>query len=493
MNRVVERFGRVLRDQPDRPLVHLPLAGRSVTSAHLWEASTHQRSRLEQLGLGPDHLLIYAAGNRVDLLALWLACGRLGVSLMPVDAGSSLAEIGALATQFGATAIVLADSLPIPPGLGRASLYVQGLNVVTPRAASPAPGMYSGAAVLKLTSGSTGLPKATSTTDEQLVNDADHITTAMDIRATDCQLAAIPLSHSYGIGNLVLPLLLQGTPMVLRETFVPHQFRADAHTYGIRIFPGVPFMFEHFSAHLSPGAWPTGTGLLISAGARLERESSRAFFGSFGLKIHSFYGTSETGGISYDDSHDIEDEATVGRALPGVSLSLRPEDGVPETGGRVHVSGNAVASGYAGGEPFESGDAGEGFLTADVGRFTHREQLVLTGRVSSFINVAGRKVQPEEVESVLRAIPGIRDARVIGAPDAARGEHIVACLVAQGVPPGTLAVRQFCAARLAPHKIPRTIVMLDRVPLTERGKTDHRRLREAVEAHLRKDSGTGVL
>jgi acyl-coenzyme A synthetase/AMP-(fatty) acid ligase len=493
LNRIVDNFKRLLRDEPRRPLIHLPLPGITLTAEDLWNASLLQRTRLEQLAVTSEHLMIYAAGNRPELIGLWLACGCLGIALMPVDAGTTAGEIGALASRFGATAVIVADTMPGLEGVGNVEPYVQGLLFLRPHGVLPAPDMYRGATVLKLTSGSTGLPRAAFNTDEQLVHDAEHITTAMDIRAADCQMVAIPLSHAYGIGSLVLPLLLHGTSIVLRETFVPTRFTADARAYGARVFPGVPFIFEHFAAHLSPGAWPPQLERLISAGARLDLAPVRAFYSSFGVKIHSFYGTTETGGITFDDTSAIHDHATVGRALPDVTVSLFPEDGAPDNGGRVHVASDAVASGYAGGEPFDTGLAPVGFLTGDVGRFDDRGHLVLTGRVSSFINVAGRKVQPEEVETVLLSMPGIVDARVLGAPDPARGQQIVACVVAPGVDPGALEVRQFCAARLAPYKIPRTVVVLDRIPLTDRGKTDRRRLESAVEEHLRGTSDTGVL
>ena len=153
-------------------------------------------------------------------------------------------------------------------------------------------------------------------------------------------MAAIPLPHAYGIGNLVMPVLLQGTAIVLRESFVPQRFVADASSYGATVFPGVPFMFDHFIAHLPPGAWPRGLGVLMSAGARLETTTTAAFLNSFGVKIHSFYGTSETGGIAYDDSSELADEATVGRPLAGVTVSLLPEEGAPPGGGRIHVDGD---------------------------------------------------------------------------------------------------------------------------------------------------------
>ena len=73
-----------------------------------------------------------------------------------------------------------------------------------------------------------------------------------------------------------------------------------------------------------------------------------------------------------------------------------------------------------------------GFLTGDYGAWDAGGRLTLRGRVSSFVNVAGRKVHPDEVEHVLRDMPGITHVRVVAAPDAKRGQQIVACIVANG-------------------------------------------------------------
>ena len=123
--------------------------------------------------------------------------------------------------------------------------------------------------------------------------------------------------------------------------------------------------------------------------------------------------------------------ATVGRPLPGVTVTLRADgtEGAPIDGGRVHVAGEAVSSGYAGEAPTDEGFTGGGFLTGDFGRFDARQRLILTGRASSFINVAGKKIQPEEVEQVLRSMRGVEDVRVLGVADAVRGQQVVACVV----------------------------------------------------------------
>jgi acyl-CoA synthetase (AMP-forming)/AMP-acid ligase II len=481
MSELVERFERLHRDQPTRSLIHVPLSGRSLTVEDVRAESEIHRRGLERLGVDRESLVLLVLGNRPAAFSLWLACRALNVAVLPVDVGATPREIAALAQRFGATVAFLSGYAADAPAIGTAETFARDVVAVRLQGVEPKPDLHRGAAVLKLTSGSTGLPKATFTTESELVADTEHIVEAMEIRPEHTQLAAIPLSHAYGLGNLLVPALIQGSPVILREGFVPHTLAADARTYGATGFPGVPFMFEHLAASPLAGGWPSGLVKLVSAGARLEPQTVRRFFDATGVKIHSFYGTSETGGIAFDASVDVEEITSVGRPLRDVSITLIPEQGAPADGGRVHVAGTAVASRYAD-EPLAGGAfVNNGFLTGDFGRFDGRGHLVLEGRVSRFINVAGRKIQPDEVEQVLRAMPSIADVRVVGAPDASRGQQIVACVVPLDGQRNVLAVRQFCAARLAVYKVPRRIVWLERIPVTARGKTD----RSALESMVR--------
>jgi long-chain acyl-CoA synthetase len=489
MSELLARFAGVRRDNPARCLIHLPGVDSAQTADDIWRAHLRYADRLTALAISPGRLVISALGNSADSVALLLATRALGAALMPVDAGTPAAEIRAHADRFGAAAVVTPDSVA---------------------AAEWTPRRYPGAAVLKLTSGSTAAPKAAVATEAQLLADATHIVEAMEIRPDDTQIAAIPLSHSYGLGNLVLPLIIQGTAFVLRDSFVPHQLAVDAQRFAARLFPGVPYMFEYFLANRPADDWPACLERLISAGAPLSQTTARAFHDRFGVKIHSFYGSTETGGIAYDASDDPDTGDTVGRPMAGVTVTLRNEDcGLriaedtedpesvinpestinpqsairnPQSVGRIHVVSDAVASAYSDGENDAFVDGG--FLTGDYGTWDAWHRLTLVGRVSSFVNVAGRKVQPDEVEQALRAMPGVRDVRVVAAPDARRGQHLVACVVADG---GVTAldVRRFCAARLAPHKVPRSVVFLDAIPLTARGKTDRTVLDDLVRASSR--------
>jgi long-chain acyl-CoA synthetase len=489
---IVERFNRIWRDSPGRPLVYVPATRTTVTADDLAELASRQRTQFTALGIGPDDLVLAVTGNRAASLSLWLACRQLGIAVMPVDGGTPPAELHTLAERFGGTVAIAPSGSPLE-SLGNVAAFPEHLSAINIAGVTPKPDLHRGAAALKLTSGSTGLPKATFTLESQLIDDSIHITEAMGIRPGDCQLAVIPLSHAYGLGNLAIPVLLQGTAIVLREAFVPQQVLSDGLTYNVRLFPGVPFMFAHLATHVDSPLWPRTLDTLISAGAPLQPATAAIFAEKFGIKIHCFYGTSETGGIAFDDSQDLDGQPSVGRALPGVTITLRPGEGAPADGGRVHVASSAVSSGYTGlentaGHGFVDG----GFLTGDFGRFDSRCRLMLIGRASSFINVAGKKVQPEEVEQVLRSMPGIDDVRVLGAEDSARGQQVVACIVAHA-DLSAAEIRHFCSARLATHKVPRSVVRLPCIPLTERGKTDRAKLEALVREQLTGSAGNGVL
>jgi long-chain acyl-CoA synthetase len=462
---IVEAFARLRRDTPDRPLIFVPATHRALSAADIADSAERVASALETAAIEPGRLIVSAVGNVPLAFAVLLACRARRLALLPVDIGATGAEVAALAEHFDAAIVIAGDgAFSVPTHQPRHTLY-------------------GDAAVLKLTSGSSGRPRATSTPEAALIADGRTLASAMDIRPDDVQIAAIPLSHSYGLGNLVMPLLLQGTAICLRDTFVPQRISDDARQCKARHLPGAPFMFDHLAAHPPQNGWPPSLTRLVSAGAPLEPSLAERFRTAFGVKIHPFYGTSETGGIAFDDGDGPAAEGFVGSALPGVEISLRPFE--EQVYGRVHVRSGAVSAGYAGGEDAE-GFVDGGFLTDDLA-LLERNHLTLRGRVSSFVNVAGRKVQPEEVERVLRGFPGVIDTRVISFADRQRGERLVACLVVTGARPSILTLRSHCGRLLAAHKIPRAFVFLDQIPLTARGKTDRERLRAAVAERLAAD------
>ncbi len=321
--------------------------------------------------------------------------------------------------------------------------------------------------MLRLTSGSTGEPRVTCTEERHLVADVVHITEAMDIRPGTRQFGVIPLSHSYGFGNLLLPLLWQGTPMLLRPQFVPTQVAPDIRAAALETFPGVPFMFEHLARHQDLSHLGS-LRLAVSAGARLMFDTVTAFHRATGVKVRSFYGSSETGGICFDGTDRLDERVPVGHPIGATRVELVADADAPEGSGRVRVSGPNVIDRYAGDDAPRFDGV---FLTSDYARVDADGTHVLTGRVPSFVNVAGRKVVPQEVEAALRALPGVSDAVAMGVDDAVRGQALGACLVSDAAWDAR-TVREALSSRLAAYKLPRVVVVTRALPLTDRGKVD---------------------
>ena len=138
----------------------------------------------------------------------------------------------------------------------------------------------------------------------------------------------------------------------------------------------------------------------------------------------------------------------------------------------------AVGDGYF---PIEESEVlGRGhFVPADLVRRTERG-LFLVGRTSDVINVAGRKLNPLEVEARLAEFPGVRQAVVFGVASALRGEEPVACIV------GSSIVREeilrFCQEKLSPWQVPRDVWLVGEIPTNERGKISRRMLAESYRA-----------
>ncbi|HEU5180014.1 MAG TPA: fatty acid--CoA ligase family protein, partial [Candidatus Polarisedimenticolia bacterium] len=280
------------------------------------------------------------------------------------------------------------------------------------------------------------------------------------------------MSHSYGLGNLIMPLVLQGTALRLVEDPLPDPLRQALGGADSLVFPGVPALFDMLSVLPESDARFAGLRLCISAGAPLRAATAAAFRRRFHLPVRTFYGASESGGIAYDASEAglaaEQEEGCVGTPLPGVEIRLEGEEA------RIAVKSAAVASGYleeGTGRPDEGVFRAGKFLTGDTGRLDPRGRLTLTGRIGALVNVAGRKVNPLEVEALLRRLPGVGDVAVLGVPDEARGESLVACLVAQPEVTRETIMRRL-RQDLTAYKLPRRIVFLEAIPRTERGKID---------------------
>lgn len=311
--------------------------------------------------------------------------------------------------------------------------------------------------LVKLTSGSTGTPRAREFTHTQMLADGRQVCASMGIQVSDLNLAVIPLGHSYGLGNLVVPLLAQGTPLLCSASPLPQVLAADCARWRPTVFPAVPTLLRALvRAEVDPAALAS-LRLIISAGAQLPPEVAAAFATRYGRRVHSFYGSSETGGITFDRTGEAAlTGRSVGTPLDGVQLDFRP-------GGRFSVISPAVM-------------APGRFSPPDRAQLAADGELVLLGRVGRAVKIAGRRLDLGEVERALVDITGVRAACVIAHPE--RHDALAALAATEESP---AVIRAALARRLAAWKIPERIIPVPELPTTARGKLD----RAAVRALAR--------
>ena len=283
-------------------------------------------------------------------------------------------------------------------------------------------GLPEGVAHIKRTSGTTGTPRLVLFSDGQIQADADQIVATMGLDQYEGNIGVISEVHSYGFSNLVLPLLLYGMPLLMCGSPLPENLRsALLKVTGRVILSGVPAMWNAWEK--SGVLINAPIGLAISAGAPLSLELEKRIFSSCGIKVHNFYGSSECGGISYDNSKDVRQSSKIaGTPITGVELKVN-------TDGRLLVKSAAAGIGYW---PLElTEEMGKGrFLTGDLAEINHvSKELRLIGRMTEVINVAGRKLSPFEVEQALMSITSIDCCVVFGVPSKVtdRVEDIVVC------------------------------------------------------------------
>jgi long-chain acyl-CoA synthetase len=420
-----QRFVSLVHQAPGAPALIDGATGQVTTRAMLLARSEELAAELAASGVRARDGFAIQLPNSVDFVATFLAAVRLDLVVFLIDRDATGNEVAAIHRHFG---------------LGR-------------RANVPAD-----ARLVKLTSGSTAMPKGIVTTEANLIADCTNICSTMGITPSDVNLGAIPFSHSYGFSNLIMPLIVQGTPVVVSNDYLPQSLVDLANAYRCTVAPLIPMVFEHLTT-AAHGEFET-VRTFLSAGAPLPASTSRKFRERFGVDVHSFYGCSECGGITYDRRGGAVERGTVGSALDGVTLTTDAR--------RLSVRSGSVAAGYlfdaATFQPFVEGS----FVSDDLVEERDGE-IALIGRASDLINTAGKKVNPREVEAVLLQIDGVSEAKVYGEPAGARGEVVAAAIVA--TPDVTREqVREFCRARLSLHKVPRIVKLIDQMPVDERGK-----------------------
>jgi amino acid adenylation domain-containing protein len=340
-------------------------------------------------------------------------------------------------------------------------------------------------AAIIYTSGSTGDPKGVMLSHRNMLTAAASISGYLEVREDDVILNVLPLSFDYGLYQMIMAFR-QGARLVLEKSFAfPAQTLRLMADEGVTAFPGVPTIFAILAEmksllqyyDLSRIRFVTNTAAALPVKHVL---ALRKLFP--GARIFSMYGLTECKRCTYLPPEDLDRKpASVGIPIPNTEMWIVDEAGrrvPPNTVGQLVIRGATVMQGYwekpeATASVLKPGPLpGERVLyTGDYCTMDDEGYLYFVGRMDDMIKTRGEKVAPKEIEAVLFNLEGVREAAVIGVPDALLGQAIKAFVVLeQGVAITEKDVQRHCREKLENFVVPKYIEFVPNLPKTATGK-----------------------
>jgi acyl-CoA synthetase (AMP-forming)/AMP-acid ligase II len=480
LRRTADRFG-------DRPLV---LAGPDTRTYDEFVPLVNGLAHgLRSIGVRRGDPVAAVLPNSVELLLVWLATATLGAVAVPLNPALRDRELEPL-LRHARVSVVVTDRPGAPWAATRRTIRVgqPGPGPSLAELARPArlapncPVSAEDPAAILYTSGTTGAPKGCVLTHAGYTEPAPAHAGRLGLRPDDRLLVCLPLFHLAGQAFTV-GALQTGAAVGLREKFSAHRFWQDVADIDATVFR---HLGEMLTLIVKDGRPPgAGHGLRLVYGAGARHEVSREFAERFGVTVVEGYGLSETNTVlcGYPD---LPRAGSIGRPLPHVEVRIADRSGVaatPGTVGEIQVRRNpALMAGYhRDPERTRKAMAGSWFRTGDLGRVDRDGWFYFEARRTDIIRRRGENVDPAEVEEVLAEHPAVAHCAVVGQPTGTSDEDIAAFVV-----PGDAArleaaeLSAWCRTRLAAFKVPSSVAVVERLPMTATAKIDRSLLRTAV-------------
>lgn len=336
---------------------------------------------------------------------------------------------------------------------------------------------------IMFTSGTTGEPKGVPLTHANLAAAAYQINQFIGTAAEDVEVLALPICHSFGMGRARCVLTVGGTIVLVPGFSNTKRLFAALADYRASGLAFVPAAWAYVQK-MSGDALATHARHLryIEIGsAAMEAPERRHLMQLFPqTRICMHYGLTEASRSAFIEFHaEAAHLDSAGKPSFGVEIAIFSPQGerLPQGAeGEICIKGRHVTSGYWKQEASQSRFGGF-FRTGDWGVVDADGYLHIRSRTKDIINVGGKKVSPDEVETLLRSLPGVADAACVPAadPQGVLGEVVKAVLVSDGSPmPTDDDIRAFVAARAEHYKVPMLIEWRDFLPKTDSGKLQRR-------------------
>lgn len=504
-----------VRTAPGRTAVVSVQQNRRLTFAEFDQEAAAAAPVLASLGVTRGDRVAIWSPNRIEWLVVFQAIARLGAIAVPLNPLYGEAELLAAVAHSDPVVVVAAgtnaESARRLPALA-AACAARGLrarfvgfdgadadelrwaNLRGVAVSPPEPSDADEIAAILYTSGTTGMPKGAAMSHRSLVNSGFFIGERLGYGPDDAVCVPVPLYHTFGLVLGYLAALSHTSAIVLPATvFDPLAVIDAVQRERCTSLYAVPSMFRAVLSH--PRATPERfvslrTGVMAGAAcppALLSDVMDRLHM----PEVSVCYGMTEAGTICQSAATDPPALRcdTVGSVHPHVETAIvDPDSGrTLERGevGELRARGYCLMSGYWRNDTATRSiiDADGWIRTGDLATMRADGCVSIVGRLKDMIIVAGRNIDPQEVEEALRAHPRVADAAVVGVPDEVYGEAVCAFVQARaGMPVDSDELRRFCRSRIGAYKSPRYVRPVDELPRTPTGKVQKFKLREWLAA-----------
>jgi long-chain acyl-CoA synthetase len=332
-------------------------------------------------------------------------------------------------------------------------------------------------AVILYTSGTTGVPKGAELTHANLKSNCKVSSKMFGVGAGTVTLGALPLFHAFGQTCGLNAMIAAGGALTLVPRFDPVKALEVIERDRVTIFEGVPTMYGAMLHAPERDRFDTSSlSLCVSGGAAMPVELMRGFEEAFGCKVLEGYGLSETSPVASFNRPDRERKAgSIGVPIEGVEMKVvdDADNDLPQgESGEIVIRGHNVMKGYWGRPEATAEAIRDGwFHSGDIATVDEDGYFFIVDRKKDMIIRGGYNIYPREVEEVLYSHPAVREAAVVGVPDAELGEEVGAAVALKdGGQASAEELRDFVKDRIAAYKYPRKVWFVDELPKGPTGK-----------------------
>lgn len=492
-------FERWALYSPDAPAITDEDSGRRFTYASAARIINRMALVLrEEFGVRRGDRIAVLATNEVEYVFLFFAAQKIGAILVPVNFRLTAREIGLILgdcapvlfvfqRQFDDIAEEAAQAHPDARRIafdGPDSITVRMFNESLPAVSLPQDENFDAPVMVLYTSGTTGVPKGAIITHGMLFWNSINTSMRLNLVQQDVTLTFAPFFHTGGWNVLTTPFLHRGAHVILLKRFDPAEVLRLCDSAGVTILFGVPTMMDRMYHDEAFAAASLDTVRYAIVGGEPMPVALIRSWQEKGVPIRQGYGLTEFGPnvFSLNEEDAIRKIGSIGFPNFYVDTRIVDDDGRDLPAGQVGellLRGPMCMPGYWNNPVATAATIREGWLhTGDLVRRDEEGFHYVVDRKKDMFISGAENVYPAEIEHYLRTFPAVQAVAVIGVPDEKWGEVGKAFIVLKpGASASEAEILEYCHGNLAKYKIPKYVVFLDTLPVSDSGKILKKQLR----------------